>query len=200
VPIGQWVLREACRQAALWHVENPGLHLIMSVNLSARQFEQPTLVADVAAALNETGLPPASLKLEITERTVMEEADGAVETLNRLKWMGVQLAIDDFGTGYSSLNYLKRFPVDALKVDRSFVDGLADDPSDAAIVRIIVALAKSLNLAITGEGIETVEQLARLRELGCDQGQGFLFARPLTARDAAALLARTARSIADEVA
>ncbi|MHB8574324.1 MAG: putative bifunctional diguanylate cyclase/phosphodiesterase [Dehalococcoidia bacterium] len=200
VPLGHWVLREACRQASRWRAEQPETPLVMSVNLSARQFQHLTLVEDVAAVLAETGLPPCRLKLEITESAVMVDAGHAVETLLQLKQMGVLLAIDDFGTGYSSLSYLKRFPVDTLKVDRSFVDGLASDPNDAAIVRSIVALAKSLNLAVTAEGIETREQLALLSELGCDQGQGYLFARPLPAADLTADLIRRAEESAARAA
>jgi diguanylate cyclase (GGDEF)-like protein/PAS domain S-box-containing protein len=188
VPLGRWVLREACAQAARWQ-QQAGQTPVMSVNLAARQFQDPALVDDVAAILQETGLPAQRLKLEITESAVMAEVEQAIGTLQALKAMGVHLAIDDFGTGYSSLSYLKRFPVDSLKVDRSFVEGLAQSGNDAAIVRSIVALAQSLGLTVTGEGIETAAQLAQLAALGCEQGQGYLFAKPLPAATVVALLA-----------
>ena len=129
--------------------------LVMSVNVAARQFQSPGLVEEVAAIIRQTGIPPESLKLEITESAVMRDAEGAIQILTALKALGIQLAIDDFGTGYSSLAYLKQFPVDTLKVDRSFVDGLGRDPQDSAIVRSVVALANALGLNVTAEGIET---------------------------------------------
>ncbi|MHB8576186.1 MAG: putative bifunctional diguanylate cyclase/phosphodiesterase [Dehalococcoidia bacterium] len=188
VPLGHWVLREACLQAARWTAEFPALKLVIGVNLSARQFCHPTLVEDVAAILAETGADPRLLKLELTESAVMDDAVRAIQTLERLREMGVLLAIDDFGMGYSSLSYLKRLPVTTLKIDRSFIDGLATDSHDSAIVRSIVALAKSLGLQVTGEGIETTEQLTCLQALGCEQGQGYLFARPLSADSLAEFL------------
>jgi diguanylate cyclase (GGDEF)-like protein len=178
VPLGQWVLVEACRQAARWRVAYPGRALTMGVNLSARQFQRPELLADIRDALETTGLDPHGLKLEITESVIMQDAEATTATLVALKELGIRLAIDDFGTGYSSLSYLKRFPVDTLKIDRSFVDGLGEDAQDTAIVRSIVALAKALGLSVTGEGIETAIQSDQLRELNCDRGQGYLFARP----------------------
>ncbi len=180
--IDGWVIEEACRQLQEWRLPRPAEPcLVMSVNLSARQFDQPDLVEMIARALHASGLPPHALKLEITESIAMGDADSAVATLNALKALGVQIAIDDFGTGYSSLSYLKRFPVDTLKIDRSFVVGLGHDAENTAIVRAVIALAKSLGLSVTGEGIETAEQLHELQSLGCDQGQGYYFARPLTA-------------------
>jgi len=191
VPIGQWALEEACRQTRAWHVRFPDQRLVgVSVNLSARQFQNPHLVADIRAALQHAGLAPHLLKLEITERVVMHDADVAVVTLNALKELGVQLAIDDFGTGYSSLSSLKRFPVDTLKIDQTFVDGLGHDPRDTAIVRSIVALATALELNVTAEGVETLIQEAELRALGCHRGQGYLFARPLPAPQMEELLGR----------
>jgi diguanylate cyclase (GGDEF)-like protein/PAS domain S-box-containing protein len=180
VPIGQWVLKQACEQARAWQTQYPSdSPIAMSVNLSARQFQHPNLVQDIAQILDETGLQRRVLKLEITESVVMQKAESTVSTLRELKDLGIQLAIDDFGTGYSSLSYLKRFPVDTLKIDRTFVDGLGRDPHDTAIVEAVIALAKALNLTVTGEGIETAEQRNRLRMLGCDRGQGYFLARPL---------------------
>jgi diguanylate cyclase (GGDEF)-like protein len=179
VPLGFWVLEEACRQARRWHdcfPERPPL--VMSVNLSARQFQHPGLVAHIADVVRRTRIDPSYLKLEITESVLMQGVDTTVETLRALKALHIQLAIDDFGTGYSSLSYLKRFPVDTLKIDRSFVKGLGHDQQDTAIVRSVVNLAKTLNLSVTAEGIETVAQQYQLTTLGCDLGQGFLLARP----------------------
>jgi EAL domain-containing protein (putative c-di-GMP-specific phosphodiesterase class I) len=190
VPIGQWVLAEACHRARAWQREFPGQPpLVMSVNLSARQLQQPNLVEEIAAALRESGLDPASLKLEITESVVMQDAPSTLAKLHALKDLGIQLAIDDFGTGYSSLGYLKRFPVDTLKIDRSFVKAIGDDAEDMVIVRAVVEVARSLRLSVTAEGIETAEQLARLRALGCERGQGYYFARPLAADPLRALFA-----------
>ena len=190
VPIGQWVLSEACKQARLWQVEYPTTPpLVMSVNLSAKQFQNPKLLEEITQALDESGLAASCLKLEITESTVMQDAPVTLTKLNELKELGVRLAIDDFGTGYSSLGYLKRFPVDTLKIDRSFVKGLSPDGGDNAIVRAVVTVAKSLNMDVTAEGVETEGQLAELKALGCDRGQGFLFARPVTAERVAPLLA-----------
>ena len=189
VPIGQWVLEQACQQAQAWRERFPHRRPIgVSVNLSARQFQQPDLLARVQEALRKTRLDPRLLKLEITESVVMQDADAAVAPLQALKQLGVQLAIDDFGTGYSSLSYLKRFPVDTLKVDRSFVDGLGHEVQDTAIVRSIIALAKALRLSVTGEGIESPTQEAQLRALGCDLGQGYLLGRPMVAESLEALL------------
>lgn len=200
VPIGQWVLEEACRQAAAWRAHRADRPLIISVNLSARQFEQADLVSDVERTLRETGLAPECLKLEITESVVMRDAASAVVTLQALKALGVQLAIDDFGTGYSSLAYLKQLPVDALKIDRSFVDGVDSDAQDTAIVRSIVALGKALDLGITGEGIETPGQKAQLRLLGVERGQGYLFARPRPAQEIGVLLTADDRSFGSQPA
>ncbi len=189
IPLGQWVLEEACRQVAAWHEQFPSEPpLTLSVNLSPRQFQKPFLVADVSRALHEAGLPARCLKLEITEGVLMRDVEATIRTLWELKNLGLQIAIDDFGTGYSSLAYLKRLPLDVLKIDRSFVSGIGQGQEDTAIVRAIMALAKSLNLKVTGEGIETTEQAALLGDWGCDRGQGYLFSRPLDGQAASALL------------
>jgi EAL domain-containing protein (putative c-di-GMP-specific phosphodiesterase class I) len=177
VPLGAWVLREACREAV--HLRRQGMALgKIAVNLSTRQLGHPGLVQLVADTLAETGLDPGSLCLEITETVLMQDADRAVVLLEELKTLGVTLSMDDFGTGYSSLSHLRRFPVDDVKVDRSFVDGLVDRPGDASIVAAVREVTRSLDLGVVAEGIETVEQLQRLRALGYERGQGFLFARP----------------------
>ncbi|HWS55779.1 MAG TPA: EAL domain-containing protein [Pyrinomonadaceae bacterium] len=188
VPLGLWVLREACRQVVSWQPAGPA-PLTVSVNLSGRQFAQPDLVEQVGAILRETGLAPGRLRLEITESVVMEDAERAVAMLEQLKGLGVRLSIDDFGTGYSSLSYLHRFPLDTLKIDRSFVSQLDAGESRAELVRTIRTLAANMGLEVVAEGIETLGQLGRLAELGCEYGQGYLFARPL-APDAAEALVR----------
>jgi diguanylate cyclase (GGDEF)-like protein/PAS domain S-box-containing protein len=179
VPLGHYVLEEACRRVRDWQERYPdAAPQVVSVNLSTRQFQSPTLVADITRTLAETGLPASRLKLEITESSLAHDMDHAIRTLDELKALGIQLSIDDFGTGYSSLNYIKRLPIDCLKIDKSFVDGLGQDAHDTAIVRSVIELARSLDLEITGEGIETETQLERLRELGCQLGQGYYFFRP----------------------
>ncbi len=189
VPIGEWVLNEACRQVATWQAEFPSdPALTLSVNLSPRQFQQPNLIERVDQALRETGLAPSSLKLEITEGTIMRDVEATMSTLAALKKLGLQLAIDDFGTGYSSLSYLSRLPLDILKIDRSFVKGIHRDGEDTAIVRAIISMAKSMHLSVTGEGIETAEQADLLRQWACDHGQGFYYSRPLEAVKIGALL------------
>ena len=183
VPLGAWVLREACRQARTWDDSFPGRpHLAVSVNVSARQF-QSGLVGTVAEVLAETGIEPSRLCLEVTESIVMENVESAIETLDDLKALGVMVSIDDFGTGYSSLAYLKRFPLDELKIDRSFVDGLGAKQESTAIVAAIIAMAHALGLSVVAEGVETAEQLERLRMLGCEQVQGYYFSRPLSVEE-----------------
>jgi diguanylate cyclase (GGDEF)-like protein/PAS domain S-box-containing protein len=180
VPLGRWVLREACRQVRAWQRLGPGRRdLGVAVNLSARHFQDPHLVACVAAALSEAELAPACLELEITETAALEDIAGTAATLRELKALGVRLAIDDFGAGYSGLSYLRRCPVDALKIDRSYVAGLGRETGDEAMIRAVLAFARTMGLAVTAEGVETADQVAQLQELGCDLGQGFYFARPL---------------------
>ena len=182
IPLGDWVLRTACFQNKLWQVA--GLQpQRLSVNFSARQFQLPTFISTVAEILKETNLDPKWLELELTESSIMKDPDQAIEKLHELKLMGIKVAIDDFGTGYSSLNYLKRFPIDTLKIDKSFVSDLCKDPHDTAIVRAIVTLGHALDLTVVAEGVETREQLEYLNELECDVVQGFLFSKSLTADD-----------------
>ncbi len=182
IPIGDWVLRTACRQVHSWN-KRLDAALTVSVNLSARQFSQPDLVAQVRDALRETGLAPELLELEITESNAMQNAENTIRTLRELKAAGVRISMDDFGTGYSSLNYLKRFPIDTLKLDQSFVRDSTTDPSDAAIVSAVIAMAHSLDLKVVAEGVETREQLEFLRHRNCDMIQGFYFSAPLSAEE-----------------
>ena len=189
MPIGQWVLETACRQARELQNTFPSeTPLTISVNLSPRQFLQPNLVDGVASILAETGVPPASLELEITESVVMEDAEAGIRMLHALRSLGCRLALDDFGTGYSSLSYLKSLPLDTLKIDRSFVAGLADDGANLPIVQAVIALAHGLGIDVTAEGIETAEQLGWLRDLVCDRGQGYYYAKPLPASELVPLL------------
>jgi diguanylate cyclase (GGDEF)-like protein/PAS domain S-box-containing protein len=187
VPLGTWVLREACRQAIQW--QEQGLPaLSMAVNISGRQFREPDFVDIVERALQESGLEPGHLELEITESVAMENVETAIMTWIDLKVLGVSLSVDDFGTGYSSLNYLKQFPIHSLKIDRTFVRDIASDPNDAAIASSVIALAQNMGLKVVGEGIEAEEQLTFLRDRGCDMGQGYLFSPPVPATEFAALL------------
>jgi diguanylate cyclase (GGDEF)-like protein len=192
VAIGRWVIEEACRLGRRWQDELGDPSFAISVNLSARQFQDPGLVRDVKAALARTGLPPDSLTLEITESVLMQHTSSTIETLTELRAYGVRLAIDDFGTGYSSLSYLDRFSVDALKIDRSFVDGFGADREGPVLVRAIIELGQALGLEVVAEGIERVDQIGPLRALGCQYGQGYLFARPLQPDALSALLKESA--------
>ncbi|WP_312933429.1 EAL domain-containing protein [Pseudomonas sp.] len=180
VDVGDWVLREASRQLVAWRKARVRVPKV-SVNLSARQFSDGQLGTRIATILNESGLPPACLELELTESILMREVNEALQILDSLKQLGLSIAVDDFGTGYSSLNYLKQFPIDVLKIDRTFVDGLPAGEQDAQIARAIIAMAHSLNLAVIAEGVETHEQLEFLREHDCDEVQGYLFGRPMPA-------------------
>jgi diguanylate cyclase (GGDEF)-like protein len=186
VPIGRWVLHEACRQAAAWHAQ--GHHVGMAVNVSARQLDTGELIDDVRKALRDTGLDPAALTLEITESALMRDPEATAARLRSLKALGVRIAIDDFGTGYSSLAYLRQFPVDTLKIDRSFISGIATSGQSTALIHTLVQLGKTLNIETLAEGIEDQDQLRILQRQHCDQGQGFLFSRPLEVSSVEAFL------------
>jgi len=179
VPLGTWVLREACRQTAEWNRRNDADAAVgISVNLSARQFAQSSLEEQVRSILDETRLDPTCLTLELTESVIMDDAEEAVTRLHALKALGIRIAIDDFGTGYSSLAYLKRFPIDVIKIDRSFVSGMEESSEDTAIVSSIIGLAYMLGKTVVAKGVETARQLVLLRNMGCDRGQGYFFGRP----------------------
>jgi predicted signal transduction protein with EAL and GGDEF domain len=189
VPMTSWVLREACAQMRAWHELPEGAALSISVNLASPDVAQPEVVEAVWEALARSGLEGRHLRLEITESTIMKDLEAVIPLLVALKELGIGIHIDDFGTGYSSLSYLHRLPTDALKVDRSFV-GRSESPTDAAIVRTIVELAHNLDRQVIAEGVETPGQLALLRNLGCEYGQGFHFAAPLAAPEAEALFVK----------
>jgi diguanylate cyclase (GGDEF)-like protein len=195
VPIGSWVLSQACRQRSAW--QRDGHDLSVSVNVSARQLDGPRLLDEVRMALRSSGVPPGALTLEVTETTIMSDARATVQRLQQLKRLGVKIAIDDFGTGYSSLAYLRRFPVDALKIDRSFVHEITRSRESAALTHTLVALGKTLDLRTFAEGIEDEGQLRALQREGCDFGQGYLFAPPLMADEVEGLFGAFARSRRD---
>jgi EAL domain-containing protein (putative c-di-GMP-specific phosphodiesterase class I) len=181
VPIGKWVMHEACRQVKEWQdTYRRDIALVVSVNLSGQHLQQATLIEEVSEMLHQTGIDPAHLIIEITETVAMAGAETTIEILRKLKALGLRLAIDDFGTGFSSLSYLKRFPVDMLKIDKSFVDGVAHGGHDASIVRAVITLGHALGLMVIAEGVETPAQLQELRSLGSELGQGYYFAKPLS--------------------
>ncbi len=188
IPLGAVVLEKACRQAREWRDAWPGERLVMSVNLSPRQFADPNLVSSIAAVLHDTGLESSALELEITETAVMDRSEAGMQALADLRALGVRLVLDDFGTGYSSLAYLRHLPLDTIKVDRAFVTELDEKDPNVAIVQAVLSLAHGLGINVVAEGIETASQMQRLRELGCDLGQGYVWSKPLPALEAAALL------------
>jgi EAL domain-containing protein (putative c-di-GMP-specific phosphodiesterase class I) len=178
IPIGEWVLREACKQAVRWR-EICGEHFHMAVNLSARQFTAPDLAGMVGRILGETGLPPSALLLEITESVTLGNEENNMQELRKLRGLGIRLALDDFGTGNSSLGYLKRFPIEVLKLDQSFVRDVAHNPQDAAVARATIRLANTLGLHVVAEGVENEAQLAWLQGEDCALIQGYLLSEPL---------------------
>jgi diguanylate cyclase (GGDEF)-like protein len=187
LPIGQWVLREACKQARAW--VDAGLPLgSMAVNISAMEFRDDSFLESVFAILSETGLDPRSLELELTESVLMKRAESAASVLKSLRARGVQLAVDDFGTGYSSLSYLRKFPIDALKIDQSFVRQITTAPDETTIVTAVISMGRSLKLRVVAEGVETQEELAFLQAHQCDEAQGYFFSRPVVAQQFAKLL------------
>ncbi|NET09117.1 MAG: EAL domain-containing protein [Symploca sp. SIO2B6] len=191
IPIGQWILQEACQKMQYWHTKFPGrAPLVVSVNLSGRQFTQPDLVKHIEKILAQTGLNGRYLKLELTESILMDDVSSVIETLHQMKKLDLQISIDDFGTGYSSLSYLHRFPIDTLKVDRSFVMNIDEMGEDHAIVKTIIALGHHLGMDVIAEGIETSEQAKKLKDLHCEYGQGYFFAKPLPAEKVEELLVR----------
>ncbi|MEN3330490.1 MAG: hypothetical protein V7638_5297 [Acidobacteriota bacterium] len=199
IALGDFVMRTACAQNKNW--QDKGLQQMrVSVNFSARQFQQSTFIADVSHILKETNLDPRWLELELTESSIMKDPDEAIEKLHELKLMGINVAIDDFGTGYSSLNYLKRFPIDTLKIDKTFVSDVCKDPHDTAIVRAIINLGHALDLTVVAEGVETKEQLQYLSALECDVVQGFLFSKALPAKAFEELLTEQRRVNLDSLA
>lgn len=190
IPIGYWVLREACLQMRSWQLQFPEKPLSISVNLSSKQFSHPDLIKCISQTLQETSLDARSLKLEITESAIMENSESATAMMKQLRDLEVELHIDDFGTGYSSLSYLHRFPVDVLKIDRSFISRMNISDQKAEIVRTIATLARNLGIEATAEGVETAEQMAQLRLLQCKYGQGYFFSKPIDNSAAGAMLAQ----------
>ncbi|HEV2075990.1 MAG TPA: EAL domain-containing protein, partial [Thermoleophilaceae bacterium] len=183
---GRWVVAEACRRAAAWRGSSTGMPV--AVNVSGAQLAQPGLVEEVGAVLRETGLPPESLTLEITESVVMQDTEATLERLQTLKRAGVRLAVDDFGTGYSSLRYLRRFPIDTLKIDKVFVEDLGKSGEEPALAQAILELGRNFGMQVVAEGVETADQVERLLALGCAYGQGFHFAGPTDPERLPALL------------
>jgi diguanylate cyclase (GGDEF)-like protein len=197
--LGRWVLGEACAEARRWQEQHPAAPpLATSVNLSMGQFQGSDLLPEIAEILHQTGLEPSCLELEITERVVMDDVEYAIDVLEQLKKLGIKIALDDFGTGYSSLEALRRFPLDALKIDKVFVDGISKSQQDTAVVQLVIDLAHAVGIQVIAEGVETVEQLTRLRDMGCDQAQGYYFWKPLMGEEAAALHAGSLRWLFDQ--
>jgi EAL domain-containing protein (putative c-di-GMP-specific phosphodiesterase class I) len=189
VPIGEWVIRQACRQSMAWQSQGM-LPVPLAVNLSPRQFMHRGLVASIRDILDETGIDPALIEFEITETALMQHGEQTLEILGHINAMGIRLSIDDFGTGYSSLAYLKRFPVKKIKIDRAFIKDLEESAEDRAIVAAIIALSDSLQLSVVAEGVETEGQYALLQRHGCQFAQGYLFSQPVPHMTAQLLLPR----------
>jgi EAL domain-containing protein (putative c-di-GMP-specific phosphodiesterase class I) len=185
VQLGEWVLKQACLTAATWPA-----NIRVAVNLSSVQFKSHRLLECVQRALEEAGLPASRLELEITESVLLSDSDQTLETLHALRAMGIRISMDDFGTGYSSLSYLRAFPFDKIKIDRSFIEDVGSTDANFEIIKAVIALGRSLGMATTAEGVETEAQLDAVRSHGCDEIQGFLFSRPLPARDALELITR----------
>lgn len=189
LPLGWWVLRQACQQMRQWQTQFPQCKsMFMSVNISARQFSEPDLIERITEILHETGLETRSLKLEITESMLIDDVEAVIIMLNKLHHLGIQLSVDDFGTGYSSLGYLNRFPIDTLKIDRSFVNNVDADAEKMEIIKTVVTLAWNLGMDVIAEGVETQMQLHQLKALQCENGQGFFFSKPMSSEDATAFL------------
>ena len=186
IEVGRWVLEQACLQGAAWR--DAGHAIAMAVNVSARQLDTDRITGEIEAALAQSGLEPRALAIEVTETTLMRDAEATARRLEEIKRLGVRIAIDDFGTGYSSLGHLQRFPVDALKIDRSFISGLRDNREGETLVHSLVQLGKALSIETFAEGIEQPHELSLLQREACDSGQGFLFARPLEAAETEAFL------------
>jgi EAL domain-containing protein (putative c-di-GMP-specific phosphodiesterase class I) len=187
IPIGEWILKTACVQTRLWQ-ENGFPELHVTVNLSARQLKHPNLTEMVSRVLEETGLDPKSLGFELTESSIMQDAEAMITRLTKLKSLGIELSLDDFGTGYSSLSYLKRFPIDILKIDQAFIRDITSSQDAVAIVTAIIAMAQKLKLRVVAEGVETEAQVAVLREQGCNESQGYVCSQPLPAGEMEQLL------------
>jgi diguanylate cyclase (GGDEF)-like protein len=197
--LGRWVLGEACAESRRWQEQYPAAPpLVTSVNLSLGQFQGSDLVPEIAEILRQTGLNPSCLELEITESVIMEDVEYAIDLLEQLKKLGIRVALDDFGTGYSSLEALRRFPLDALKIDKVFVDGVSKSQQDMAVVQLVIDLAHAVGIQAIAEGVETVEQLTQLRNMGCDQAQGYYFWKPLMGEEAAALQGGSLRWLLDQ--
>jgi predicted signal transduction protein with EAL and GGDEF domain len=189
VPIGEWAFRKSCEQVRRWNMDFPRAEMLtMSVNVSGRQFAQSNLVAQVERILRETGVEAAAVKLEITESVAMGDAERTIKVVKELKKLGVRISIDDFGTGFSSLSHLRRFPIDTLKIDRSFVSDLKMNPENREIIRTIIGLARNLGMDVVAEGTETLDEIGYLKSLGCEFAQGYFFSKPLDSAAAGAFL------------
>lgn len=201
IPLGWWVLQEACRQLRAWQVQCLTCPpLTISVNLSVKQFAQPNLVEQITRILHETNLEPWNLKLEITESVLLKATESVADVMQQLKSLGVSLSLDDFGTGYSSLSYLHRFPINTLKIDRSFISGVGNDLDTWEIVRAIAMMAHALGMDVIAEGVETKEQLSRIKALKCKYVQGYFFSKPVNSATAGELIAQNLSNVHGQLA